>query len=423
MGLFDKLFGKKKSAAIKSSTKTISGANGSSSYQATIHSDGRVTGAINAHTGFGTISVPINTTVSRINSAIKSEAVEKKALLDKYGRGNVIDLGNGMVRVKKAPFVKKYMQGAILSDDIFWMDEDVAGYITILQNVIDDHEARRKEHIRKEKRLARCVELNNRGIQLEKEGKLDAAIDVYEENISGKAPYPAAHSYDRLIVLYGKRNDVENKKRVLRMAVKTFSECSPSVAAKYNATLIGLDATPQYPTVATVFQNQNETLGSQLLKAQKKLPEFKFYSSESEPPTFSLDEVHRHQREFRKLTDEASRMESEKRFDEASKIYEKLISEECISPIPYDNLIKIYVKAGLIDDAKRVCAIGIAFFSKLRKEQYDYVDMLAKKYGKYDFWQERVKDGKRITYYNGCFDLYNPFKHVERWESKLKRMK
>ena len=222
MGLFDKLFGKKKSALVKKTTKTISGASGSSSYEATIHSDGRVTGAINAHTGFGTISVPINTTVSRINSAIKSEAAEKKALLDKYGRGNVIDLGNGMVRVKKDPFVKKYMQGAILSDDIFWMDEDEAGYITIPQSVIDDHEARRKERNEKDKKLARCVTLNNKGIALEKVGKISAAIKVYELNIADKTPYPAMHAFDRLMILYRKQKDYTNEIRVIQKAIQVF---------------------------------------------------------------------------------------------------------------------------------------------------------------------------------------------------------
>lgn len=66
--------------------------------------------------------------------------------------------------------------------------------------------------------LAETAEANNRGIALEKEGRIDEAIAVYEENVS--RGYPAAHSYQRLMVLYRKRGDLTNERRITKAALE-----------------------------------------------------------------------------------------------------------------------------------------------------------------------------------------------------------
>lgn len=68
-----------------------------------------------------------------------------------------------------------------------------------------------------------CAELNNTGMFLEKEGRIDEAIDVYEKNISGNC-YPATHSFDRLMILYRKRKDYDNEIRVIQKAIKIFTK-------------------------------------------------------------------------------------------------------------------------------------------------------------------------------------------------------
>lgn len=78
-------------------------------------------------------------------------------------------------------------------------------------------EARQREEM-----LSTTVTLNNYGIELEKRGEIDGAIATYEENI--KLRYPAHHSYKRLMVLYRKRKDKENEKRIINIALEVFPE-------------------------------------------------------------------------------------------------------------------------------------------------------------------------------------------------------
>ena len=61
------------------------------------------------------------------------------------------------------------------------------------------------------------VERNLKGIELEKCGNIDAAISLYEQNVSGK--FDGSHSYTRLAIIYRKRGQINNEIRVLEKAV------------------------------------------------------------------------------------------------------------------------------------------------------------------------------------------------------------
>ena len=54
--------------------------------------------------------------------------------------------------------------------------------------------------------------LNNLGKELEKEGKIDEAIDIYEDNVLLKTDTP--FTYLRLSILYKKNKDVDNEIRI-----------------------------------------------------------------------------------------------------------------------------------------------------------------------------------------------------------------
>jgi hypothetical protein len=58
------------------------------------------------------------------------------------------------------------------------------------------------------------VERNNRGIELEKEGKIEAAIVIYEMSISDA--FFGTHPYDRLRIIYGRRHWYKDAVRVCR---------------------------------------------------------------------------------------------------------------------------------------------------------------------------------------------------------------
>jgi len=48
------------------------------------------------------------------------------------------------------------------------------------------------------------------------------------------------------------------------------------------------------------------------------------------------------------------------------------------------------------------------FFTELKEKQLNYVNQLALKYGMSDKAQECISQGKKIYYYLGAFELYNP---------------
>lgn len=96
------------------------------------------------------------------------------------------------------------------------------GYKNIVVSVADYEEAEAylAEAVERSNRLNATVELNNKGIALEKNGDVPAAIATYEECI--KLRYPATHAYWRLAVLYRKAKDKDNELRVIRVALEVF---------------------------------------------------------------------------------------------------------------------------------------------------------------------------------------------------------
>ena len=91
-------------------------------------------------------------------------------------------------------------------------------------------------------------------------------------------------------------------------------------------------------------------------------------------------------------------------------------------PAPFDRLIKIYSKAHLKDAEREVLKESIAHFKELRESRLQYVEQLADKYGAIEFLSQRVNEGKKITYFNGVFELYNPFPIIDDWEKRLAKL-
>lgn len=68
--------------------------------------------------------------------------------------------------------------------------------------------------------LSKTAELNNIGINCEKKGDINGAIEAYEENI--KIGYQATHAYDRLRIIYRKIRDWDNMDRVIKRYAEVF---------------------------------------------------------------------------------------------------------------------------------------------------------------------------------------------------------
>ena len=64
------------------------------------------------------------------------------------------------------------------------------------------------------------VERNLKGVELEKSGQVDKAIKLYERNVGEN--FEGNHPYDRLAIIYRKRDLIDDEIRVLEKAVWVF---------------------------------------------------------------------------------------------------------------------------------------------------------------------------------------------------------
>lgn len=64
------------------------------------------------------------------------------------------------------------------------------------------------------------LERNLKGIELEKLGKVDEAVELYEKNIEEN--FEGNHPYDRLATIYRKNRDIGKEIRVLEKAIYVF---------------------------------------------------------------------------------------------------------------------------------------------------------------------------------------------------------
>lgn len=109
-------------------------------------------------------------------------------------------------------------------------------YIYLEKNIQKSIESNRQKRNEENILLARTASLNSRGIALEKAGKIEDAISVYEENIA--LGYKAHHAYKRLMVLYRKSKDKKNEIRVIRRALEVFGEYPEYVERLRNISLL-----------------------------------------------------------------------------------------------------------------------------------------------------------------------------------------
>lgn len=341
-----------------------------------------------------------------------------------FGR-DIINIGGGKVKVKRS-YLERFIRGAIISDELLWAVEDAAGYVITTIDELERMENKLAEYESKSRALARCAELNNKGIELEKQGKIDAAIAIYEQNISGDC-YPASHSFDRLRILYRKRKDYDNMVRVIKREGEVFGLSQSAINDKINRYLgvkDGVKADVVYPKVRKVATVNGDTLETKLVDIMNRLPEFDFYTkvehgqrniyplSESRKLVAILDKI-------KEKIEKGAEYERNGRLDLAAKIYEELVANHVYNTKPYERLVMIYKRAKLFDDSLSILQASIEFFKGLRKRQYTKVHYLADKYGVRSINGVPIDDYGKIYYYNGLFELYNPYPIIEKWEQQL----
>lgn len=147
----------------------------------------------------------------------------------------------GKTRVRIDNFEPKYR--SVMDENLFVYlqkqrlnGEDYAYIDKSTIRELNDRMVKRKSQVNNYNKLAHTASNNNRGITLEKSGKIKDAIDVYENNIYGDC-YPACHSFDRLMILYRKQKDYENEIRVIERAIEVLCPRYPDLLPKYEQRL------------------------------------------------------------------------------------------------------------------------------------------------------------------------------------------
>lgn len=146
--------------------------------------------------------------------------VESQCILEQDD-ADVVDIGNGIVRVKWDYLNGRFMKNAALDEDLFWRYNGTDECVDIPKSKLDAMEKNRIEYMKRESAIHRTALLNNTGIELEKRGEIQEAIKIYEQNIS-YIDCDATLSYDRLLVLYRRQKDYENELRVCELATSKF---------------------------------------------------------------------------------------------------------------------------------------------------------------------------------------------------------
>lgn len=239
-------------------------------------------------------------------------------------------------------------------------------------------------------------------------------------------------------MLYGKTKQKEKLKAFLEEKVAKHANYN-----KVNEWIVRLSklnsdnkvkTVPILPTDIHPQVASSPSLGKQIDDFKKQMPEFNFYFDMPEgSDTLKYSnkgpfELSKKFGEFRQtfeiIKSKARVAENEGDYKTAIEAYEKMIIEECEDVEPYERLIIIYSKLKWRQEEISVIERVITFFSKLKEKQLGHVNFLAHKYGMIDKVQEYISQDKKIYYYLGAFELYNPqVTRLSKWNEKLQKIK
>lgn len=288
-------------------------------------------------------------------------------------------------------------------------------------------------------------ELNNEGINLEKENKISDAIKIYEKNISYiESNYEllnhiALHPFERLMILYHKLKRIDDEKHIIQKGLSMKDKIDSRTIDKWKIRLEKL-TNPKVKKITSVDRSKivipnhkTSTLGHQLDNIENSFPQFNFYEngkdfsisweySQKLQKHKNFDEYHRIRKIFLDNEEQGLLFESQNKFIEAINLYVEMVSENSLRPKTYDRLIILYRKFKLIKDEIRILNIAIRFFTNRRDKMKENLLNIADTDSKLNLAEEYINNQKRFQYYNGMFDLYNPYAIINKWEKRLEKI-
>lgn len=291
------------------------------------------------------------------------------------------------------------------------------------------------------------IKLREKATALDKSGKYSEAIEIYYESISfgenserlNISNY--AHDIERIIILLGKNKQVDKQKLFLEDIIEDYPDYHDIDEWKIRLSKITAKSPVNNqveiaPSDIIAPTPNNPTLGKKYQNFKDSLPEFNFYHDMPDGmQTFEYLRIHRpvpfekskKLREFRdsfkSILSEAKIAENQKDYKKAIGIYLQLISDEYEGKEPFERLTIIYNKLKWKVQTIEIIQNAIKYFEELKESQKNKIIAVSKKYGMEDKAMEYINANKKIQYYGGAFDLYNPYPIIDKWKQKLEKIK
>lgn len=286
------------------------------------------------------------------------------------------------------------------------------------------------------------ISLRQKAQQFEKDNNSHEALSIYMQSIAygEKSPKMSINNYafdiERVIILYSKLKQTELLKEFLQNNLQKYPDFQD--AKKWAVRLSKLNNQKNTPVSITpndidTQTASNPTLGKQMDDFKKNMPEFNFYfdlpdnldtMNYNHKVPFNLFKKLREYRDaFDTIKSLAKIAENEGDYKKAIEAYEKMIIEEYEGAEPYERLMIIYSKLKWKNQEIETINKAIAFFRNLKERQLKYVLSLADKYKMTDKAMEYINDDKKIFYYGGAFELYNPQStRLKKWSDRLQKI-
>lgn len=247
-----------------------------------------------------------------------------------------------------------------------------------------------------------------------------------------------ANNIDRAIINYSKLKKTEELKKFLQKVIELYPNNRSTqnwivrLSKLNNKGHTSVMETVSIKPKANELVTIDKTLGEKINALKNQFPEFDFYSKKPDDmgtleylrlydivPKSLLGDYIKVRRKIEIILNQAKVYENSKDYNSAIYIYTELINQNIEDRTPYNRLMVIYRKLKDKKEEIKIIENGIYFFESLKKQKLEHVMMLAEKYNKIDFAQSYIDSGKRIQYYGGVFDLYNPFTFIDEWKKRL----
>lgn len=305
----------------------------------------------------------------------------------------------------------------------------------------------RKENDAWQKEFNHIIKLREKAIELDKNGKYFEAIEIFQESIDygensnrlNISNY--AHDIERVMILYGKTKQIDKQINFIESSINSYPTYPDIDKWRIRLSKITQKDSIETPVNLTLSDIKapipsNPTLGRKFQAFKDSLPEFNFYFDMPDdmqtleylniykPVPFEKSKKLREYRDsFASILSNGQIAENQNNIKIAIETYLKLIAEEYEGKEPFERLIIIYRKLKWKEQEIEILKKGISFFENLRENQRTSIILLASKFGMENKAFEYINADKKIQYYGGAFDLYNPYPIISKWKEKLDRLK